>query len=105
MAIIEYDKSLGVSEERRVQSLADSVRRAFDELDGNEDESIPNNVIDKICTPIGVGGRNVLPIASRTNLGCIRVGDGLNVRSDGTVWSEGVAMEAMTNTEIEAICR
>jgi hypothetical protein len=34
MAIIEYDKSPGISHEQRLQSLADSVRRAFDEIAG-----------------------------------------------------------------------
>lgn len=103
MAIIEYDHSPNISPEQRLHSLADSVRRAFEE--GGESDSIPNNVIDEICTPIGEGKKNRLPIASKNNLGCIIVGDGLNVRSDGTVWSDGTVMDAMTNAEIEAICK
>lgn len=39
MAIIEYDKSPNISPEQRLKSLADSVRRAFEEIE--KDTSIP----------------------------------------------------------------
>lgn len=43
MAIIDFDKSPGVSPEQRLQSFADSVRRAFDEIT-SEMEELKNKV-------------------------------------------------------------
>lgn len=39
MAIISYDKSPNISPEQRVKSLADSVRRAFEEIETPEGSS------------------------------------------------------------------
>lgn len=93
---------------QRTRSLSDSVRRAFEEIETmmkeDECEAISDSAIDRICKPIG-DGKNGLPIASKHRLGCMIVGDGLHVRADGTVWSDGVVMEAMTNSEIENICK
>lgn len=38
MATIDYDKSPGISTEERIKSLADSVRRAFDEINSELEE-------------------------------------------------------------------
>lgn len=38
MAIIDYDKSPGITPEQRLQSFADSVRRALDEITGELEE-------------------------------------------------------------------
>lgn len=106
--IIEYDKSPNVSPEQKIQSLVDSVMRGFEEIEtngGGSCEAISSKAIDDICTPIGNGSSEALPIASKTRLGCMIVGEGLNVRADGTVWSDGTVMDAMTNAEIEAICK
>lgn len=38
MAFIEYDKSPGITHEQRLQSFADSVRRAFEEITSELEE-------------------------------------------------------------------
>lgn len=38
MAVIDYDKSPNISTEERLKSLADSARRAFDEITGELEE-------------------------------------------------------------------
>lgn len=46
-----------------------------------------------------------LPIASKKNIGCIIVGDGLGVRDDGTIFAESNAIvEAISNLQIDSIC-
>lgn len=56
--IIEYDKSPNASLERRIQSLADSVMRALDELKTSEEESRSQEIEEskKRVTPIKYGG-------------------------------------------------
>lgn len=109
--LIEYDKRPNATVDEKIRSLADSTRRALEELEsddngggGGDCEAMDMATIDEICTPLG-NEKGYLPKASKVSLGCVIIGEGLNVRSDGTVWSDGVVMDAMTNAEIEAICK
>lgn len=101
MAIIEYDKSPNATIDQKLRSLAASVMRTIEEEEG----AISKEVIDEICALLESGDESILPITSKTKLGCMIVGDGLNVRKDGTVWSDGTTMSPMTNTEIDEICK
>lgn len=67
----------------------------------NDTKPISNEKIDEICTPVGDG--DGIPIASKSNLGCVIVGDNLNVRKDGTVYADEYVPEAITNLELESI--
>ena len=44
-------------------------------------------------------------IASETDLGLVMIGDGINIRDNGTIWTEHTVYEAMTNSEIDSICK
>lgn len=60
--------------------------------------------IDSVCTFEGDLEGGLVPIASNTGLGCVIVGDGINVRKDGTIWVEQLTYDVMTNSEIDSIC-
>ena len=64
--------------------------------------SIDTDTIDRICTPLG-NEEGIIPIASKSNLGCVIIGDNLNVRKDGTVYADEYVPEAITNIELESI--
>lgn len=57
MAIIEYDKSPNITPEQRLRSLADSVRRAFEEIEqeGRSTESVNENSSVEMTPPIYIG--------------------------------------------------
>ena len=64
MAIIEYDKSPNITFEQRLRSLADSVRRAFEEVEGQgvgnniniiEDEDLTDEQYKELWALLGVG--------------------------------------------------
>ena len=68
-------------------------------------DELTNDDIDSICTFEGDMEGGIIPVASKSNIGCVIVGDGINVRDDGTIWADSVAFDVMTNTEIDSICR
>lgn len=45
-----------------------------------------------------------VPIATRSSLGVIKVGEGLNIEPDGELSSEAGDLEAMTEMQIDNIC-
>ena len=63
MAIIEYDHSPNISSEQRLRSLADSVRRAFEEVEGGgvgdniniiDDDNLTNAQYKELWALLGV---------------------------------------------------
>lgn len=74
-------------------------------VDDVEDLSeLTDEDIDNICTFEGDLEGGLIPIASKSNVGCVIIGDGINVRDDGTIWIDQVTYEVMTNSEIDSIC-
>lgn len=119
MMLLEFDNNPNIPFERRLQSLKESVQRALEMCDT---DAITEEDIERICVPLltgelgegrlpgGNSGGNTsmngeLPIASRYELGCVVIGDGINVRADGTIWVEQLVYDAMSNSEIDSICK
>ena len=68
-------------------------------------DELTNDDIDSICTFEGDMEGGIIPVASKSNIGCVIIGDGINVRDDGTIWTDPITFEVMTNTEIDSICK
>ena len=86
-----------------IKDKIDNHKHVVDDVeDLNE---LTNSDIDSICTFEGDLEGGIIPIASKSTLGCVIIGDGLNVRANGTVWAEDRPLDIMSNTEIEDICK
>lgn len=68
--IIEYDKSPNIPPERRIQSLADSVQRAFEEISNEQEEKITKASEEKIDskTVLFSEAKESAPIVSGSSL-------------------------------------
>lgn len=94
--------------EDALRKLICSVKQRIDdhkhEVADVEDLNIlTNNDIDSICTFEGGMDGGIIPIASKSNLGCVIIGDNLKVRADGTVYADEYIPESITNIELESI--
>ena len=96
--------------EDALRKLICSVKQRIDDhkhkvADVEDLSTLTTDDIDDICTfENGLEG-GIIPIASKSNIGCVIVGDGINVRDDGTIWTDPITFEVMTNTEIDSICK
>lgn len=90
MAIIEYDKSPNITPEQRLKSLADSVRRAFEDLENNggskgSDVLKLGAVASENIVPIKKGGTDANTAAeARQNINFIGVNPIASVEEDTT---------------------
>ena len=79
MAVIEYDKSPNITPEQRLKSLADSVRRAFEEIETQESINAVGSLGDNLNPeplPIKGGGTGAETAAkARDNLGAASIED------------------------------
>ena len=100
---IDYDRNPNASTEQKIDSLRDSVQRAMEEMSA-ENSTAKQVVIVNDGSNSSSGSEN-LPVASKVNLGCVIVGDNVNVENDGTIWVEDTVMEAISNLRIEEICK
>lgn len=73
-----------------------------------KEEALTGKSDDTLMTPLKVAltiGNIKLPIATKKDLGAVKVGDGLGIRNDGDLFAESKVIESMTNAEIDAICK
>lgn len=66
---------------------------------GSSDTPLTEEQIREICTPLPTEN-NLIPIADKDSLGCVKIGDGLNVTEDGVVFIDNQPIYS----ENETIC-
>lgn len=103
MAFIDWDKSPGASSERKLITLSESIMRAFDDVDAGE---ISNDVIDKICGE-GASKSGGFVDMSAVMAHIRNKNNPHNVTKEqlGITGSGSESMDAITNTQLEALLK
>lgn len=62
---------------------------------GSDVAPITDEEIKAICDFDDVAGGNVIPVATSAALGCVKVGNGIDINEDGVITTSGVQMELL----------